>query len=107
LGRLARQVRSNRLSPAGPYGRTIVHEERKKLFRFEHEAMPVRVIFRLGTADRRLAGVLDDLGARRVLVIVTEMVEPIARQLVEPFAERVAGMFSDARPHVPKEVHHG
>jgi alcohol dehydrogenase class IV len=63
--------------------------------------MPVRVIFGLGTADRRLAGVLDDVGVRRFLVIVTELEEPVARRLVEPFAEHVAGVFTDVRSHVP------
>jgi maleylacetate reductase len=71
---------------------------------FEYGALPVRVIFGLGSADRKLAGVVDDLGARRALVIVTEPEEPLARRLVAPFAERVAGMFTDVRPHVPVAV---
>jgi maleylacetate reductase len=71
---------------------------------FEYDALPVRVIFGLGTADRKLAGVVDDLGVRRVLLIVTGREEPLARRLVAPFAGRVAGVFTDVRPHVPIEV---
>jgi hypothetical protein len=35
---------------------------------FDYGALPVRVIFGLGAADRKLAGVVDDLGVRRALV---------------------------------------
>jgi maleylacetate reductase len=71
---------------------------------FEYDPMPVRVIFGLGTADRRLVGALDDLMVRRVLVIVGQSEEWLARRLVAPFSERVAGVFTDVRPHVPVEV---
>jgi maleylacetate reductase len=74
------------------------------LLDFEYEALPVRVIFGLGVAGRELAGVVDDLGVRRALVIVTEREAPLARRLIAPFAERVAGIFTDVHPHVPVNV---
>jgi maleylacetate reductase len=75
-----------------------------KLPDFECDALAVRVVFGVGCADRKLAGVVGDLGVRRVLVIVSEPEEPLARRLVAPFSERVAGVFTDVRPHVPVEV---
>jgi maleylacetate reductase len=39
-----------------------------------------------------------------VLVIVSQPEEDIARRLVAPLSERVAGVFTDVRPHVPLEV---
>jgi alcohol dehydrogenase class IV len=74
------------------------------LLDFEYDALPVRVVFGLGVAGRELAGVVDDLGVRRPLVIVTEHEEPLARRLIAPFAERVAGVFTDVHPHVPVAV---
>jgi alcohol dehydrogenase class IV len=71
---------------------------------FEYNALPARVIFGLGTARRKLAGAIDELGAHRVLVIVSEPEEPLAGRLVAPFSERVASVFTDVRPHVPLEV---
>jgi alcohol dehydrogenase class IV len=71
---------------------------------FEYSASPARVVFGLGTAERKLGGVVDELGVRRVLVVVTEREEPLARRLVAPFAEQVAGFFTDVRPHVPVEA---
>jgi maleylacetate reductase len=68
---------------------------------FDYHPLPVRVIFGLGGAERKLAGVIDDFDARRVLVVATEREEPLARRLVAPFSGRVAGVFTDVRPHVP------
>jgi alcohol dehydrogenase class IV len=71
---------------------------------FEYSAFPVRVVFGLGAAERKLGGIIDDLGVRRVLVIASEPEEPLARRLIAPFVELVAGVFTDVRPHVPVEV---
>jgi alcohol dehydrogenase class IV len=68
---------------------------------FEHTALPIRVVFGSGTAHEKLAGLVDGLEARRVLVIAGEAEERLARELVAPFSERVAGLFTDVRPHVP------
>jgi maleylacetate reductase len=81
-----------------------VRRAKGKVLDFEYDALPVRVIFGRGTADRKLAGVVDDLAVRRVLVIVAGPEAPLARRLVAPFSERVAGVFTDVRPHVPVEV---
>jgi maleylacetate reductase len=75
-----------------------------ELLDFEYDALPIRVVFGLGAAERKLAGVLGDLEVRRVLVIVAGSEERLARRLVAPFSERVAGVFTDVRPHVPMEV---
>ncbi|MEA2295655.1 MAG: maleylacetate reductase [Solirubrobacteraceae bacterium] len=74
------------------------------LLEFEYDALPVRAVFGLGSADHRFAGVVDDLDARRVLVIVSAPEEPLARRLVAPFSDRVAGVFTGVRPHVPIDV---
>jgi maleylacetate reductase len=71
---------------------------------FSYHALPVKVIFGIGAAERELAGVLDDLGARHVLVVAAAEEEPLAHRLALPFAERVAGVFTDVRPHVPVSV---
>jgi alcohol dehydrogenase class IV len=74
------------------------------LLDFEYDALPIRVVFGLGVAERKLGEIVDDLGVRRALVVVTEREEPLARRLVAPFAERVAGVFTDVHPHVPVAV---
>ena len=74
------------------------------MLEFDYDPLPVRVIFGLGTAERKLAGVVDEIGARRVLIVAAGPEEPLARRLVAPFAERVAGVFTDVRPHVPVGV---
>ncbi|HZC52075.1 MAG TPA: maleylacetate reductase [Mycobacterium sp.] len=71
---------------------------------FEYDGLPVGVIFGLGSAERELAGVIDGLELRRVLVIAAESEEPLARRLVAPFSDRVAVVFTDVRPHVPTDV---
>jgi alcohol dehydrogenase class IV len=81
-----------------------VRRDEPQLLDFEYDALPVRVVFGLGCADRKLAGVVDDIGARRVVVIVTEREEPLARRLVAPFSGRAAGVFTNVRAHVPVEV---
>jgi maleylacetate reductase len=74
------------------------------LLDFEYDALPVRVVFGLGVAERKLGGIVEELGVQRALVIVTEREEALARKLVSPFAERVAGVFTDVHPHVPLAV---
>jgi alcohol dehydrogenase class IV len=71
---------------------------------FVYDGLPVRVVFGAGAARGRLSDELATLGARRVLLCMTEREELLARDLVEPVADRVAGIFRDVRPHVPVEV---
>jgi maleylacetate reductase len=72
--------------------------------RFTYNALPGRVVFGLGSARRALAEEVDLLGATRVLLICTEAEAELAEGLIAPFAERVSGVFTDVRPHVPVEV---
>ncbi|MEA2212693.1 MAG: maleylacetate reductase [Solirubrobacteraceae bacterium] len=90
-------------SVVGPRGPRIGENETARL-NFEYDPLPLRVIFGIGTADRSLVGALDDLMVRRVAVIVGKSEQSLARRLVASFSERVVGMFTDVRPHVPVEV---
>lgn len=71
---------------------------------FRYDALPGRIVFGAGAARTALAAEMDALGARRVLLVVTEQELALSRELVEPFADRVADVFTDVRPHVPAEV---
>jgi alcohol dehydrogenase class IV len=81
-----------------------VRRDDTKALDFEYDGLPVRVLFGLGIAGRKLADVVGDLDARAVLVVVSKRDEDLARRLVAPFSERVAGVFTDVRSHVPIEV---
>ncbi len=71
----------------------------------EHVLLPMeRVIFGPGSVSR-LAGALDGLGARRALLVTgttlatrTDLVD----RLVGILGDRVAGVFSETRAHVPR-----
>ncbi|HZD65114.1 MAG TPA: maleylacetate reductase, partial [Acidimicrobiales bacterium] len=71
---------------------------------FDYEALPARVVFGAGAARARLAGEVEALGARRVLVVAAAAEEALARELVGPLGDRVAGFFADVSPHVPVPV---
>lgn len=72
--------------------------------RFVYDALPGRVVFEAGAARTRLVGEVERLGASRVLLVASASEEPLARELVAPFAGRVAGVFTGVRPHVPAAV---
>ena len=71
--------------------------------RFRYDALPGRVFFGAGAARTELARELADLDVGRVLVLTSERESTVARALVEPVADRIAGWFTDVRPHVPVE----
>jgi len=71
---------------------------------FTYEAMPGRVVFGVGAARTRIAEELDRLGARRLLLLAGEREESRARDITREVADRVVGVFSGVRPHVPIEV---
>ncbi len=71
---------------------------------FRYDALPGRIVFGAGSARTALREELDLLGVRRVLLIATEQELPLARSLVEPFADRVVEVFTGVRPHVPVAV---
>jgi maleylacetate reductase len=70
------------------------------LEQFTYSALGGRVVFGAGAARTRLAGELDALGARRVLLIAAEPELELAREL----AGDVAAEFSEVRQHVPVDV---
>ncbi|MHA6796192.1 maleylacetate reductase [Pseudonocardia bannensis] len=71
---------------------------------FEYQALPGRVVFGAGAARTRLAAEVERLGASRVLLVAGERDAALVRELVAPFADRVAGTFSGIRQHVPLAV---
>ncbi|HEV7907148.1 MAG TPA: iron-containing alcohol dehydrogenase, partial [Pseudonocardiaceae bacterium] len=68
---------------------------------FRYEALPCRVMFGAGSSRRDLA---DEVNGERVLLIATKRAEPLTRELAAPLGDRVAGVFTDVREHVPGEV---
>ena len=71
---------------------------------FTYDALPGRIVFGRGASRRRLADEVDRLGAGGVLLIATEHERPLAEELASPLGERVVGVFTDVRPHVPVEA---
>jgi alcohol dehydrogenase class IV len=72
---------------------------------FVYDALPGRVVFGAGASRTRLAGEVDRLvGAGKVLLIATVQERPLAEELASPLGDRVAGVFTGVRPHVPAEV---
>jgi maleylacetate reductase len=71
--------------------------------RFTYQALPMRVLFRPG-ALAALAGELDALGLRRVLVLSTPGQEATARVVARTLGDRAAGIHPHAVMHVPVEV---
>jgi maleylacetate reductase len=71
---------------------------------FAYDALPGRIVFGPGASRDRLAGEIERLGAVRILLIASERERANAEELARPFAQRVAGVFTAVRPHVPVEV---
>jgi maleylacetate reductase len=70
---------------------------------FTYESLPSRVVFGPG-ALARVPSELDRLGWRRVLVLVSRGRREQGEQLVAALGDRAAGLFSEARLHVPADV---
>jgi maleylacetate reductase len=68
---------------------------------FVHDQLPVRVVFGAGAARTALAGEVERLGATRVLVLASTRDEDRVAALTAPLGDRVAGMFTAVREHVP------
>jgi len=73
---------------------------------FTYDALPGRVVFGAGASRRLLAGEVDRLGASRLLVIATGRERSLAEELSAVLGDRVVGVFTNVRPHVPVEVVH-
>jgi alcohol dehydrogenase class IV len=71
---------------------------------FIYAALPGRIVFGVGASREKLAGEVDRLGARRVLLVATERERPLAEKLAQPLDDRLVGVFTEVRPHVPVEV---
>ncbi len=71
---------------------------------FVYEALPGRVVFGAGASRKDLAGEVDRLGVERILLVAAEGERPLAEELAGPLGDRVVGVFSGVRPHVPVEV---
>ena len=67
---------------------------------FVYQANPSRVVFGLG-ALQHLTREIDLLGAKRALVLSTSEQADTARRIAELLGERAAGIFPEARMHVP------
>ena len=72
--------------------------------RFTYTALPGRVVFAAGAARVALAPEVERLGARRVLLIAAESKRALAEELAAALGDRVAGRFSEVRPHVPVPI---
>jgi alcohol dehydrogenase class IV len=71
---------------------------------FDHTTLAGRVVFAPGDCAERLQTLLEEVGASRVLVIATEAERALAEDLTTPLGDRRAGVFGEARPHVPVET---
>ncbi|MCC5948736.1 MAG: maleylacetate reductase [Nitriliruptoraceae bacterium] len=72
--------------------------------RFVHDALPGRIVFGAGRAQRDLSAEVERLGGARVLVLTTARERRAVEALTAALGERVAARFNDVRPHVPVEV---
>jgi maleylacetate reductase len=68
---------------------------------FSYDQSAARIVFAAGAARTALAGELDRLGVRRVLVVASPHDPQLLAELVEPLGDRVAGTFTEVREHVP------
>ena len=71
---------------------------------FTYEALPGRVVFGVGAGREKLVEEVIRLGAERMLLVATEREMEFAEELAAPLGDRVVGVFTNVRPHVPVEV---
>ena len=70
---------------------------------FTFEALPGRVVFGVNAVEH-LPREIDQLGARRALVLSTPQQEALARNVASRLGARSAGVYPHAAMHVPVEV---
>ncbi|MDI3406236.1 maleylacetate reductase [Streptomyces cavernicola] len=70
---------------------------------FVYDALPMRVVFGSGSLAR-VADEVERLGLQRVLVLCTPQQRELADQVAELLGNRAAGVFDQARMHVPVET---
>ncbi len=71
---------------------------------FTYEALPGRVVFGAGASREKLAEEVRRLDSKRVLFVATEREKESVEELAGSLGDRLAGLFTDVRPHVPVEV---
>lgn len=71
---------------------------------FEFETAATKVLFGRNSAARNLSAEVERLRAQRVLLIAAPSEGELAQRLTERIRDRVIGVFSGVRPHVPHEV---
>lgn len=71
---------------------------------FVYESLPGRVVFARGASRSLLAEEVVRLNATRVMVIAAESERSLAEGLIKPFSDRVVGVYSNVKPHVPADV---
>lgn len=71
---------------------------------FVYESLPGRVVFARGASRSLLVEEVTRLNVSRVMVIAAESELELAERLIKPFADRVVGVYSNVKPHVPAEV---
>ncbi|MFJ5214670.1 maleylacetate reductase [Streptomyces sp. NPDC088354] len=71
---------------------------------FVHESLPMRVVFRAGSAGTAVAGEADRLGLGRVLVVSGRHGLDTARAVADSLGAACAGVHPGAVMHVPVEV---
>jgi maleylacetate reductase len=70
---------------------------------FVYDALPMRVVFGRGSLER-ISSELDHLGLGRVLVLCTPDQRDTAERVAGLIGTRAAGIFAEARMHVPVET---
>jgi alcohol dehydrogenase class IV len=73
---------------------------------FDYTAAPARVVFGAGSL-RHLVREIEALGARRALILSTPEQRGSAQRVAELLGSRAAGVYAEARMHVPIETARG
>jgi maleylacetate reductase len=71
---------------------------------FVYEAQPMRVVMRPGASVTAVPGEAERLGLRRLLVVCGPRGAETARGVSDSLGDLCAGLFAEARQHVPVEV---
>jgi len=71
---------------------------------FSYETRPARVVFRPGASVSATPGEAARLGLRRLLVVCGSQGEETARAVADALGDACAGLYAEARMHVPTEV---
>ncbi len=76
----------------------------KWMHRFVYEALPGRIVFGVGTSRSELSVEIERLRVARILLLTSARGRELAEQLAVPLGDRVVGVFTDVRLHVPAEI---